>query len=53
MNILFLGDIVGKSGREIVRDLLPSLKEKYKSDLVIANGENAAHGKGLTLSIYE
>ena len=53
MNILFLGDIVGKSGREIIRDLLPSLKEKYKSDFVIANGENAAHGKGLTLNIYE
>ena len=43
MNILFLGDIVGKSGREIIRDLLPSLREKYKSDFVIANGENAAH----------
>ena len=53
MNIIFLGDIVGKSGREIVRDLLPSLKEKYNCDLIIANGENAAHGKGLTLGIYE
>lgn len=53
MNILFLGDIVGKSGREIVRDLLPSLKNKYQSDLVIANGENAAHGKGITLGVYE
>ena len=53
MNILFLGDIVGRSGREIIRDLLPSLREKYKSDFVIANGENAAHGKGMTLNIYE
>lgn len=52
MKILFLGDIVGKRGREIIRDLLPLLKEKYLPDLIIANGENAAHGKGITIKIY-
>ena len=52
MKVLFLGDIVGRRGREIVRDLLPRLKEKFQADFVIANGENAAHGKGLTLKTY-
>lgn len=52
MRILFLGDIVGKKGREVIRDSLSSLKIKYKPDFIIANGENAAHGKGITLRIY-
>ena len=52
MKVLFLGDIVGKKGREVIRDFLPSLKEKYKADIVIANGENAAHGKGITYKLY-
>lgn len=52
MRILFLGDIVGKRGREVVRDFLPSLKDKYQPDFIIVNGENAAHGKGLTIKIY-
>lgn len=49
-NILFIGDIVGSSGRRALRNLLPSIKKKYDVDLSIANGENAAHGFGLTLS---
>lgn len=52
MKILFIGDIVGKSGRDIVSSLLYSLKKQYDADLVIANGENAAHGKGITIKIY-
>ncbi len=52
MKVLFLGDIVGKKGREVIRDLLPSLKKDYKIDFVIANGENAAHGKGITYKLY-
>jgi len=52
MRILFLGDIVGKKGREVIRDFLPSLKDKYQPDFIIANGENAAHGKGITIKIY-
>lgn len=52
MRILFLGDIVGKRGREVIRDFLPSLKDKYQPDFIIVNGENAAHGKGLTIKIY-
>lgn len=52
MKILFIGDIVGKSGRDIVSSLLYSLKKENDIDLVIANGENAAHGKGITIKIY-
>lgn len=52
MRILFLGDIVGKKGREVIRDSLAMLKEKYKPDFVIANAENSAHGKGITSRIY-
>ena len=52
MNVLFIGDIVGASGREAVRELLPDLKKTYEIDLVVANGENAAHGKGITRKIY-
>jgi len=53
MKILFIGDIFGKVGREIVSKHLSSLKEKYGLDLVIANGENSAHGKGMTRKIYD
>jgi metallophosphoesterase (TIGR00282 family) len=48
MVILFLGDIVGKPGRDAVVSCLPSLKADYKSDMVIANAENAAGGWGIT-----
>ena len=52
MKVLFIGDIVGSVGREVVREQLPLLKEKYQIDFVVANGENAAHGKGITRRIY-
>lgn len=48
MNILFIGDIFGRPGRTIVRDRLPELVKQYSADLVIANGENAAAGFGIT-----
>lgn len=51
MRILFLGDIYGRPGRRAVKEILPSLQEKYRPDLVIANGENAAGGNGITGSI--
>ena len=52
MKILFIGDIVGSVGREVVRENLSKLTEQYQIDLVIGNGENAAHGKGITKKIY-
>jgi metallophosphoesterase (TIGR00282 family) len=48
MKILFIGDIVGKIGRQAVKALLPNLTALYKTDFVIANGENAAGGFGIT-----
>ncbi|NQV13737.1 MAG: TIGR00282 family metallophosphoesterase [Parcubacteria group bacterium] len=48
MKILFLGDIVGKGGRRAVKKVLPTWREKYQPDFVIANGENLAHGAGVT-----
>ena len=53
MNILFLGDIIGKPGRDVVAAELPRLRSHLKLDLVIANGENAAGGFGLTRAIAE
>ncbi len=50
MLILAIGDIVGRPGRRAVSQLLPGLRQQYGLDLVIANGENAAGGIGLTLS---
>jgi len=51
MRILFCGDIVGRSGREVVLKEVPRLRETYNIDFVIANGENAAHGFGINASI--
>jgi 2',3'-cyclic-nucleotide 2'-phosphodiesterase len=51
MKILFIGDVSGKPGRKVVKELLPQVKEKYKPDLVLANCENAAHGLGVTVDV--
>ena len=48
MRILFLGDIVGRPGREVVSAELPALRERLKLDLVVANAENIAGGFGIT-----
>ena len=48
MKIAFIGDVVGKPGRDMIAKYLPKLREDYKLDLVIANYENASHGFGLT-----
>jgi len=45
-----IGDIVGRPGRQAIKELLPDLKRQYEVSLVIANGENAAGGFGLTLA---
>ncbi len=53
MNVLFFGDIMGRSAREGLLKILPELREKYGADLVIVNAENVAHGAGISRSIYE
>ncbi|MDD3819083.1 MAG: TIGR00282 family metallophosphoesterase [Actinomycetota bacterium] len=53
MKVLFLGDVFGKPGREILKKKLPSLVEENNIDFIIANGENAAGGIGITPDICE
>lgn len=48
MKILVMGDVIGKPGREAVKEILPRLRDEYGITLAIANGENAAGGIGLT-----
>lgn len=49
IRILFFGDIIGRIGRRALVRLLPKLKKELKADLVLANAENMAHGKGVTV----
>jgi metallophosphoesterase (TIGR00282 family) len=52
MRILFIGDVVGRSGRAMVIESLPGLISRWKLDLAVVNGENAAGGFGITEAIY-
>lgn len=51
MRVVFIGDIVGNVGRETVKRLLPWIEEKYRPHIIIANGENAAGGRGINAAI--
>ena len=51
MRVLFLGDVLGKSGRRLVTETLPDFRRRYHVDFVIVNGDNAAHGFGLSQSV--
>ncbi|MEX1039442.1 MAG: TIGR00282 family metallophosphoesterase [Pirellulaceae bacterium] len=53
MRILHIGDIVGKQGRDIVRQVVPGLRRKEKLSLVVANAENSCGGSGLTPAAYQ
>lgn len=53
MRLLFIGDVVGSLGRQMITDYLPRLKKKYHPQLTIVNGENAAAGRGITEKIYK
>lgn len=53
MRILFVGDIHGKPGRRILRAVLPRLRREHQANLVIANGENAAGGSGISADVAE
>ena len=52
MRLLFVGDVMGRVGRAAVADRLPGLRERWKLDLVVINGENSAGGFGITEQIY-
>ncbi|NCO43219.1 MAG: TIGR00282 family metallophosphoesterase [Armatimonadetes bacterium CG_4_10_14_3_um_filter_66_18] len=53
MHILMIGDVVGRPGRKVTTDLLPDLRTELGADLVIANGENAAGGMGISAQAAE
>jgi metallophosphoesterase (TIGR00282 family) len=53
MRILFLGDLVGRSGRQVALEYIPRLRAKWKIDLLVVNGENAAGGFGINEGIYD
>lgn len=53
MKVLYCGDVVGKTGRKVVTALVPELRQRLDLDFVVVNGENAAHGFGLTGEICE
>ena len=53
MRLLFCGDVVGRSGRDAVLLQVPALRRRFGLDFVVANGENAAHGFGITPKICE
>lgn len=53
MHLLFVGDVHGKPGRRILRERLPGLRRRTQAELVIANGENAAHGAGINREVVE
>lgn len=53
MRLLFLGDVVGRPGRNAVADRLPHLRERWRLDCVVINGENAAGGFGITEAICD
>jgi len=53
MRLLFLGDVVGRAGRNAVIQMLPELRRRYRLDFVVVNGENAAGGFGITEPLLE
>lgn len=53
MRLLFVGDVVGSMGRDAISTYLPKLKKKYRPQVTIVNGENAAGGRGITEKIYK
>ncbi|MFA4842445.1 MAG: TIGR00282 family metallophosphoesterase [Candidatus Omnitrophota bacterium] len=53
MKILFIGDIVGAPGREVIKQLLPGLKREFGLEFTIANAENAAGGSGITFNVAQ
>jgi Uncharacterized protein conserved in bacteria len=53
MNVLLIGDVIGRTGRRAVKSVLPKLIEELNIDFVVLNGENLAHGNGITKSVFQ
>src|SRR2546423_1239659 len=52
MNILYVGDVMGEPGLQVVEQVLPSLRKDKRVDLVIAQAENVSEGKGVTVKDF-
>jgi metallophosphoesterase (TIGR00282 family) len=53
MRVLFCGDVVGRAGRTVIQEHLPRLRDRLNLDFIVVNGENAAHGFGITPKICQ
>ncbi|MCZ2491845.1 TIGR00282 family metallophosphoesterase [Dellaglioa carnosa] len=53
MRLLFIGDVVGDSGQQMIKEYLPKLKRKFHPQATIVNGENATKGRGINESVYK
>jgi metallophosphoesterase (TIGR00282 family) len=53
MRLLYMGDVVGRSGREVIAERMTEIRGRLSPDFIVANGENAAHGFGITPKICE
>ena len=53
MRVLFCGDVVGRAGRTVIQEQLPRLRDRLDLDFIVVNGENAAHGFGITPKICQ
>ncbi|MCP0886020.1 TIGR00282 family metallophosphoesterase [Ligilactobacillus sp. WILCCON 0076] len=53
MRILFVGDVMGEPGQEMLEQYLPLVKHKYRPQVTIVNGENATHGRGINERVYK
>lgn len=53
MNLIFVGDVIGRPGRKLLKKYLPALKKKLNCDFAVVNGENSASGFGITDNVYK
>ncbi|CAI2201844.1 327_t:CDS:1, partial [Funneliformis geosporum] len=53
MKVLAIGDIFGKTGRQVIQKYLPQIRQEQQIDLVVANVENTTHGKGIAYKHYQ
>ena len=53
MNIIFIGDVVGRTGRKLLKKYLPKLKTEFNCDFAVVNGENSSGGFGITDKVYK
>ena len=53
MKFLLIGDVIGRIGRNTLKEILPQIKKEYKIDFIVINGENLAGGNGITKKVFQ